>query len=407
MRRIFALAFVPLLTLAGCTADEPGPNTLTPKEIADGWLLLFDGETTFGWHNPNESKWTIADGMLAPQADKPGLLVATTAFSHFEISLEYQAKPESKAAVLLGCDAEGKQQSGYANRIHLPHRGSGWCRVNAVVRGTSVDKEMFQIGSRREGTAKASPTRAAEKAPPPPAFRLALSGNSVVFRNVKLKPLGEKPLFNGKDLTGWKKFEGNPKQAKSEFTVGKEGWINLKNGPGDLQTEGQYADFSLQLECISNGDRLNSGVFFRCRPGEYQQGYEAQIHNGWLPSATKEYTVEEYDPTTNELKDKKKVKSTAMDYGTGAIYRRIPARREVAKDREWFTMTVVAQGRHIATWVNGYPVVDWTDNRPLKDNARNGCRLEKGPISLQGHDPTTDLSFRNLRIAELPAPEKK
>ena len=37
-----------------------------------------------------------------------------------------------------------------------------------------------------------------------------------------------------------------------------------------------------------------------------------------------------------------------------------------------------------------------------KDNARNGCRLEKGPISLQGHDPTTDLSFRNLRIAELP-----
>jgi hypothetical protein len=25
------------------------PNTLTPKEIADGWLLLFDGESTFGW----------------------------------------------------------------------------------------------------------------------------------------------------------------------------------------------------------------------------------------------------------------------------------------------------------------------------------------------------------------------
>ncbi len=61
----------------------------------------------------------------------------------------------------------------------------------------------------------------------------------------------------------------------------------------------------------------------------------------------------------------------------------------------------MAQGRHIATWVNGVQTVDWADNRPLWDNARNGCRLEGGPISLQGHDPTTDLSFRNLRIADL------
>jgi hypothetical protein len=63
----------------------------------------------------------------------------------------------------------------------------------------------------------------------------------------------------------------------------------------------------------------------------------------------------------------------------------------------------VARGRHFATWVNGIQMVDWTDNRPEHDNARNGCRLKKGPISLQGHDPTTDLSFRNLRIADLTA----
>jgi hypothetical protein len=99
---------------------------------------------------------------------------------------------------------------------------------------------------------------------------------------------------------------------------------------------------------------------------------------------------------------KKDVMSTAVDYGTGAIYRRVPARKAVAKDGEWFTLTVVAQGNHIATWVNGVQQVDWTDNRPLSDNARTGCRLEAGHISIQGHDPTTDLSFRNIRIAELP-----
>ena len=42
----------------------------------------------------------------------------------------------------------------------------------------------------------------------------------------------------------------------------------------------------------------------------------------------------------------------------------------------------------------------------LNDNPRNGCRLEKGAISLQGHDATTDLSFRNIRIEELPAEKK-
>ncbi len=75
----------------------------------------------------------------------------------------------------------------------------------------------------------------------------------------------------------------------------------------------------------------------------------------------------------------------------------------MAKDGEWFTMTVVAHGNHIATWVNGIQQVDWYDNRPPSDNPRTGCRLEAGHISIQGHDPTTNLSFRNIRIAELPA----
>jgi hypothetical protein len=84
------------------------------------------------------------------------------------------------------------------------------------------------------------------------------------------------------------------------------------------------------------------------------------------------------------------------------MYRRIPARFQAAQDQEWFTMTVLARGHHFATWVNGIQMVDWIDNRPLRDNARQGCKLEKGPISLQGHDKTTDLYFRNLRIGELP-----
>src|SRR5438105_15828006 len=78
-------------------AGEPvKPNTLTSQEIADGWILLFDGKTTFGWTSPNDSKWTIIDGMLAPQKDKQGALVTTTAFCDPLIVLDLQLSKTGK-----------------------------------------------------------------------------------------------------------------------------------------------------------------------------------------------------------------------------------------------------------------------------------------------------------------------
>jgi hypothetical protein len=369
-----------LVLLAAGTAradDEPKPNTLTPEEIADGWLLLFDGETTFGWTIDGDAK--VAGGALVLGGDKAVTATATTSLSRFRYMFEYtdlQGPGEAKVHVVIG-------QAGPGHLIRPPAAGQkpGWHSTDGEIR-------VGEFGFR--GTFRVEV---------PPGARVSL-------RNFKLLPGDLKPLFNGKDLTGWKRFTADEKRAKTEFSVTKEGWLHLKNGPGDLQTEGLYDDFVLQVECKTNGNRLNSGVFFRCIPGEYQNGYEAQIHNGFDADKPKEYTIEEYDPKTNEPKDKKKVKYAAVDYGTGAIYRRIPARKQAARDNEWFTMTVAADGRHIATWVNGVQTVDWTDNRPLKDNPRNGCRLEKGAISLQGHDPTTDIDFRNLRIAELPKPAK-
>jgi hypothetical protein len=403
--------------LLGCSCvlaaedEKPAPvrsNQLTPKEIAEGWILLFDGESTFGWRSPNDSKWTIANGLLAPQAGKEGQLVTTTAFLEYELSVDFLSRPSSRAWISFGRNwiSFGEQEKGGgtkadgSNQVALLGKPNGaWATLGVhVLNGHVLSSSFVQ----KAGLGAFSNI---DKPPVLPGagnredyklFPITLSGNEVVLKNIKLKPLDTKALFNGKDLDGWKEHPGK----KSKFTVA-DGLLSIKDGPGDLQTTGSYGDFLLQLECRTNGKNLNSGVFFRCRPGEYQQGYEAQIHNGFLDEPSKDYLVEKYDPQTHELKEKEKVKSAAMDYGTGAIYRRIPARKQAAKDQEWFTMTVVAQGKHIATWVNGVQTVDWTDNRPLKDNARNGCRLEAGPISLQGHDPTTDLSFRNIRLADL------
>lgn len=208
-------------------------------------------------------------------------------------------------------------------------------------------------------------------------FALRHQGNGVKqFRNIKLRPLGLESIFNSKDLNGWKKVSGH----KSVFSVTPESWLNVKNGNGDLQTEKQWGDLVLQLDIYLNGDHLNSGIFYRGNKGNFWEGYEAQIRNQW-----------QGDDRTK-----------AVDYGTGGIYNRQPARKVVSSDREWFTMTVVAHGYHMATWVNGYQVADFTDMRPVDEaNARNGAGKTPGIISIQDHDPTTDLPFRNIRVAEL------
>jgi hypothetical protein len=369
-----------LLALTPVPASAQGKgNALTPKEIADGWLLLFDGETTFGWKIEGEVK--AADGLLVIGGDKPASITATTGFVDYDLSYEILQKVPGS--------------------FHL-----GWlCQGRKMLHKMSFSGTSSLFGGKVRGSDKNQITKQANDWVLSAVSHFALStdaGTMLALRNVKLRPVGLKSIFNGKDLSGWREFPNK----KSKFTISDRGELNVKNGPGDLQTEGQWGDFVLQLECFSNGKHLNSGVFLRCRPGEYQNGYEAQIRNQFTATPTQTYTADDYDPQTHKKTGSHKVLSTAVDYGTGAIYRRQPARKEVSRDGEWFTMTVVASGNHFATWVNGYQEVDWTDHRPASDNARTGFRRAAGPLSLQGHDVTTDLNFRNLRVAELP-PGKK
>jgi hypothetical protein len=353
------------------------PNTLTPQEVADGWLLLFDGETTFGWKIDGTAK--VKDGFLVLGEGQQTLAETTTGFQDFEIQVELEQKGHGAKIVISRGDGDYSHQipADLGEKIRIQNRHNGF--LDAVIeRWTDGGWKPFL-----------RPDLRAKKGISFLRFEIP-AGTTVRCRNIKLKPsITHKPeamqsLFNGKDLTGWRKYSGDAARSKSLFTVTPEGWLNVKDGPGDLQTEGQWADFVLQLECISNGPHLNSGVFFRCLPKQYQQGYEAQIRNQW------------------EGNDRTK----PVDYGTGAIYRRQPARKVVSSDHEWFTMTVVAHGNHIATWVNGYQVTDFTDTRPANENARNGSKTGPGCLSIQGHDPTTDLSFRDIRIAELAGGKK-
>ena len=389
--RILVLAALPTLLLTAQRAS-PAVNELAPTEITDGWILLFDGATSFGWAPRGDARWDIKDGVIANQPDTgAGMFSTTTEFADFELRLEFWIDDTANSGVFLRCPTEGDVTAANAIEVNIfdPHEQWPTGSLNGVQRAKGTPKtagkwntyhltaEGARITVRLNGETVTEATD--------PRFQRGTiclqqfnGKGQVKFRDIKLRPLGLKSIFNGKDLSGWTVLPDH----KSVFSVTPEGWLNVKNGNGDLQSAGRYGDFVFQLDIISNGTHLNSGIFFRAMPGQFWSGYESQIRNQW------------------EGEDRTK----PVDYGTGGVYNRQPARRVVSSDREWFTKTIIATGRHIAVWVNGFQVSDFLDRRPPNENARQGYRDKPGVLSIQGHDPTTDLSFRNLRVAELPPP---
>ena len=363
-------------------------NTLTAEELADGWVLLFDGRTLFGWKAASEANWKVDNGVISVSEGEQGLLLTTSQFGSYMLKVDFRSAPGTNSGIFLRTSPRPTDvtQKCYELNIADSHdsefpTGSFVQRKRAEGNHDKNDWQTFEVtadGSRF--LVKLDGQTVLDYTDPKPLGRgfigLQLNSGKVEFRNVKLKPLGMKSIFNGKNLTGWKTY---PEMA-SKFTVTPEGWLNVKDGRGQLETDSQYADFTLQLEVFVNGEALNSGIFFRSIPGDPMNGYECQIQNGFLDGD----------------------RSKPQDCGTGGFFRRQNAREVVADDFRWFHKTLHVDDKHMAAWVNGYQVSDWTDNRPPDENPRQGLRLEAGTLIIQGHDPTTDLSFRNLQIAEIP-----
>jgi hypothetical protein len=391
MKRLLLFSLILALSFGSALAAENKLNSLAPQEIAEGWILLFDGQTDFGWAPRGQSKWAVQEGALSYQPGTGGGYLSTTSeFANYQLHAEFWIDDQANSGVFLRCPTAGDITSlnAYEVNIYDPHDKWPTGSINEVAKATTPQKTTGRWNSydiTAEGDhlliklndQTAVDVHDSKHARGTIALQNLKGEGAVRFRNLKLRPLELKSIFNGKDLTAWSVIPGH----KSVFSVTPEGWLNVKNGNGDLQSEGEYGDFVFQLDVISNGAHLNSGVFFRAIKGQFWSGYEAQIRNQW------------------QGEDRTK----PVDYGTGAIYNRQAARRVVSSDHQWFTMTIVAAGPHLATWVDGLQVTDFTDTRAPAESARQGYRAKAGVVTLQGHDPTTDLSFRNLRIAELPA----
>jgi len=368
---------------------EPAKSPLTPAELAAGWISLFDGESLYGWQAGSEADWKVQDGTITVSSGKPGLLCTTSDFGDYELKCDFKAPEKTNSGLFLRTPLVPTDPAADCYELNIapadnPFPTGGFVkRAKPTKNVAATEWRTFDVSAigghfvvKIDGETVLDYTD--EKPVGRGRIGLQLNSGEVAFRNIKVKPLGLKSLFNGKDLSGWKvkKAEG----FNSVYSVTPEGAINVKNGKGQLESEAQFADFTLQFDVFSNGKHLNSGVFFRSIPGDPMNGYELQVQNGF--------------------KDGDRTKP--LDCGTGGFYRRQDARKVVSDDFAWTHMTLIASGPHMAGWVNGIQVSDWTDTRAPDPNPRKGLRVEAGTLILQGHDPTTDLSFRNLNAAELP-----
>ena len=377
-------------------SQQPGPATpaqlLSREQLEQGWIQLFDGETLFGWKSNNETiNWSVKDGAIQADSGEVGLLVSTVPFADFEFKCDFRMEKGGNSGVFLRTVFEPKDLSKDCYELNICNTKTEFPTGSFVGR-RKVEKDINGEGEwmtyhvRCEGSTIYVQLNGSEiieftddgwKSPALTSGYIGLQKNEgkIEFKNVFLRPLNTTALFNGKDLSGWRNVPG----GVCEFAV-VDGAIHATNGPGFLETESKWDDFILQFDAKTNGDGLNSGVFFRAMQGTEEapsHGYEFQLQNGY----------------------KNDDRSQPEDSGSGAIFRRAKARWVVANDREWFSCTLVANDLHFASWVNGIQVIDWVDDRKPDENPRRGARKRAGHFSLQGHDPTTNLDFRNLRVA--------
>jgi hypothetical protein len=175
------------------------------------------------------------------------------------------------------------------------------------------------------------------------------------------------PLFNGKDLTGWKVFPG----GTGGWRV--EGGAIVGSGPKShlFSERADYRNFHIKVEAMINRAG-NSCLGFRSwfAPGP-PPGYEAQI-NATHAGPLKTGSLFPKDPDMRL----KGLEVLTAPHGPD----------------EWFTLEVICTGPAIRILVNGKKTVEWTDPR---------ARHKQGHFFLEQNGPSSVVRFRKIEVREL------
>lgn len=218
-------------------------------------------------------------------------------------------------------------------------------------------------------------------------------------------PAGFSPLFNGRDLSGWKIPEGNKGNWKVvDGAIDCDGKIESRTGR-DLLTERQFQDFVLRLDWrITGTPYINPRARIILPDGSYKLGLDGQPVSIALPDTDSGVL----------LRGGPQINMWCWPVGSGEIWNtrlhkestaemRAAATPMVHADRnigEWNTFEITLKGNRASVVLNGKLVI--------RDAVVLGLPA-RGPIGLQHHgvwtgkwtSPPTLMQFRNIYIKEL------
>lgn len=375
-----ALCCLLLSTLLLCGKD----NTLSKPEADDGWVLLFDGASFFGWNQAPAGLWRVSNGVLTFDGQRDSLLGTVAPFSDFQLRFEFRSGGHPPSLVLRYPAGDSPVADGYAVPLSdgsIASVGTSqltslapnqWHAVNVECSGENL---TVSIDGRKTAAGKDQRSKAGYL-----GFS-AKAGDSVQLRNVRLKPLLDQSLFNGNDLSNWsavgppppkpagglKKMLklGSSKPKEAQWTVqGKS--IHGQGGSGELQSQSLHSDFVLQFQARLNAHEKTTANSLRLRAdaAKFATGYSIAL------DAAQPGSLVGFTPS---------LQSAAA--GANAL------------------ITVAVAGRHFIVWVNGYPATQFDDTRPEAPSIEKGAKSSGGAISF-----STDaaLDVASIRVVDLP-----
>ncbi|HYO81529.1 MAG TPA: DUF1080 domain-containing protein, partial [Bryobacteraceae bacterium] len=175
-------------------------SRLSTEEAAQGWILLFDGESTFGWTSEGGAEWKVVDGALVAETGQYGWLRHNAVFADFELQADFRTAADGNSGIFLRSNRGGSPHvSGYELQIFDGHEKypTGSIVAHAAAKGAKIKGGEWQtfhvtargpaIEVRLDGNAvlKMSDRKS-------PAGHIGLQfnpGKKIEFRNVRLRPL--------------------------------------------------------------------------------------------------------------------------------------------------------------------------------------------------------------------------
>lgn len=176
-----------------------------------------------------------------------------------------------------------------------------------------------------------------------------------------------KPIFNGKDLTGWKAPDGN---AENGWYTAADGFLKIQSSPdkkgSNLFTEKSYRNFVVEFDFKFGEGVIDSGIHIR--------NDKDQIQIGISGSLKRDMTASPYIPGKGYPVEAEGV-------------------AELLKMDDWNTMKIEAVGKKYTVWLQGKKVMTYESEGAI----------EEGPIGIQLHGgKDMAIDYRNMRLAELP-----